>query len=73
MFEIFFLLLFMHVPVLQDVFGTAPIGWESWIFLFCIPPIILMMEEIRKAFSRKWAEGKIPDMNETVKSLPSFV
>ena len=56
--EILLLFLIMHVPILQNVFGTTSIGWENWIFLFCIPPIIIMLEEIRKAFSRKWGRGQ---------------
>ncbi|MGX6444320.1 cation-translocating P-type ATPase [Neobacillus sp. K501] len=51
--EILFLLMIMHVPLLQKVFGTGPIGITNWLFLFCIPPIIIAIEEIRKAFSRK--------------------
>ena len=58
-FEIFFLILIMYVPLLQGAFGTAPIGVKSWIFLFCIPPIILMIEEIRKAFSRRYAHKHV--------------
>jgi Ca2+-transporting ATPase len=57
--EIFLLVVIMYVPVLQEVFGTAPIGVKSWLFLFCIPPIILAIEEIRKAFSRKVAHTNV--------------
>lgn len=54
--EVILLLVIMHVPLLQKVFGTAPIGIQSWIFLICIPPIILAIEEIRKAISRRIAQ-----------------
>ncbi|MGJ7922145.1 cation-translocating P-type ATPase [Neobacillus sp. LXY-4] len=57
--EIAFLLMIMYVPLFQKVFGTAPIGVSSWLFLFCIPPIILAIEEIRKAFSRKFAHNNM--------------
>ena len=57
--EILLLILIMYVPVLQNAFGTAPIGVTSWIFLFCIPPVILMIEEIRKAFSRRLAQTQV--------------
>ena len=50
--EVFFLVLIMHVPTLQKVFGTAPIGVKGWLFLMFIPPIILAIEEVRKFFSR---------------------
>lgn len=54
--EVILLLVIMHVPLLQKVFGTAPIGVQSWTFLICIPPIILAIEEIRKAISRRIAK-----------------
>ncbi|WP_075981821.1 cation-translocating P-type ATPase [Bacillus massilinigeriensis] len=53
--EVTFLALIMHVPLLQKVFGTEPIGMKGWVLLFCIPPIILLIEEIRKAFTRRLA------------------
>ena len=56
--EIIFLVLIMYVPFLRDMFGTAPIDMASWIYLICIPPVILAIEELRKAFSRKLARSK---------------
>ncbi|MDF2903859.1 MAG: P-type superfamily ATPase [Bacillus sp. (in: firmicutes)] len=57
--EILLLVLIMYIPVLRSAFGTAPIGMKSWLFLFCIPPIILVIEEIRKAFSRRLAQTQV--------------
>lgn len=57
--QVLFLVLIMYVPALQVAFGTAPIGMKSWLFLFCIPPIVLAFEEIRKAFSRRLAQTQV--------------
>ena len=57
--EIIFLVLIMHVPTLQKVFGTAPIGVQGWLFLMFIPPIILAIEEVRKKFLRRGIGGQI--------------
>ncbi|WP_147535462.1 cation-translocating P-type ATPase [Bacillus marasmi] len=55
--EIIFLIMIMYVPFLQDAFGTAPIGMTDWLFLISIPPLIVAIEEIRKAISRKLAQN----------------
>jgi len=46
----------MYVPFLQNVFQTAPIGIEGWIFLFCIPVPVVLIEEARKFFLRRNAK-----------------
>ncbi|NMD71071.1 cation-transporting P-type ATPase [Bacillus sp. DNRA2] len=53
--EIIFLMIIMYVPILQSAFGTKPIQMKDWLFLICVPPIILAIEEFRKAISRKRA------------------
>lgn len=50
--EIVLLFTIMYVPLLQKVFGTAPIKFTDWLLLICIPPIVLAIEEIRKVISR---------------------
>lgn len=67
LFEILFLVMIMHVPLLQKVFGTAPIDMKSWVFLVCIPPLILAIEELRKAVSRKLAQQAKRDKSEHLK------
>jgi magnesium-transporting ATPase (P-type) len=55
--EIILISLIVYVPFMQDIFQTAPLGISEWIFLIVLPPLVLLIEEIRKAFSRKY--GKI--------------
>lgn len=50
--EIALLCLMMYVPFLRSFFDTAPIGIQEWLYLICIPPVILLVEELRKAFLR---------------------
>lgn len=52
-FEILLISAIIYVPFLQGVFQTAPIGLKEWAFLVVLPPIILFIEEIRKAISRR--------------------
>jgi len=58
-FEILLLSAIIYVPFLQDIFNTAPIGIKEWAFLFALPLPIVLIEEIRKAISRKY--GKMKD------------
>ena len=56
-FEILLLSAIIYVPFLQEVFNTAPIGIKEWAFLIILPLPIVLIEEIRKAISRRY--GKI--------------
>ena len=53
LFEILLLSAIIYVPFLQGIFDTAPIGIREWIFLIALPPVILLIEEIRKAVWRR--------------------
>lgn len=55
-FEVLLINAIIYVPFLQDVFQTAPIGVKEWLFLIVLPPFILLIEEIRKAVSRKFGK-----------------
>jgi magnesium-transporting ATPase (P-type) len=50
--EIVVICLIIYLPFLQGTFHTAPIGIREWIFLIALPPLILIIEEIRKSISR---------------------
>lgn len=52
-FEILLINAIIYVPFLQNVFQTVPIGIKDWLFLIILPPIILFIEEIRKAVYRR--------------------
>lgn len=51
--EVILIILLAYVPFFHGLFGTAPIGWQGWIFLICIPLPVLMIEETRKMFLRR--------------------
>lgn len=52
--EVLLIILLIYMPFLQNIFHTAPIGIREWLFLIVLPPLILFIEEIRKAISRKY-------------------
>jgi potassium/sodium efflux P-type ATPase len=43
----------MYVPVLQGVFGTAPLTAHEWLVLAAMWPVLLIADEIRKFFVRR--------------------
>ncbi len=51
--EVILIILLIYLPPLQKVFHTAPLNVTDWLFLCIWPPIILVVEEIRKYFLRK--------------------
>jgi ATPase, P-type (transporting), HAD superfamily, subfamily IC len=57
-FEILLISAIIYVPFLQEIFQTAPIGIKEWLFLIVLPPIILCIEEARKAISRNFHRAK---------------
>ncbi|MCP0886704.1 cation-transporting P-type ATPase [Ligilactobacillus sp. WILCCON 0076] len=52
-FEVVLFLALTYVPILQAVFGTAPLEYRDWLFLICIPFPLILIDEIRKLFVRK--------------------
>lgn len=48
--ELVLLVLLMHLPPLQQVFHTAPLGFREWLFVAAGAPILIALDEIRKAF-----------------------
>ncbi len=58
-FEIFLIILLVFLPPLQSVFHTAPLNLSDWLLLCVWPPLILLIEEIRKLWLRRKA-GQLP-------------
>lgn len=44
----------IYLGPLQAIFGTTPIELSDWVYLATLPVIIIVAEEIRKWFSRKF-------------------
>jgi len=57
-FEVLLLCAIIYVPFLQEIFNTAAIGLKDWLFLIIIPIPLLLIEELRKAISRKLNKSK---------------
>ena len=51
-FEVALIVFLTIFPPLQGVFHTAPLAWQDYVFLCCIPPIVIAIEEARKAWLR---------------------
>ncbi len=51
--EFCIIMLLIHTPLLQTVFGLAPLNKGAWLFLCIFPPLMLLLEEVRKRFVRK--------------------
>lgn len=52
-FEIFLISCLIYTPVMQSIFNTAPIDLRDWAILCIWPPLILIIEETRKAVVRR--------------------
>ena len=51
--QIILMIALVYIPALQSVFHTGPLNLTDWLFLCMWPPIIILIEEIRKAWVRK--------------------
>ena len=57
--EVALLLLIVYVPLLQNVFGSAPLGWGDWLFLLAWTPVLLLADEARKwVVRRRWGSWR---------------
>ena len=43
----------VYVPIFQPLFGTAPLTSLDWIYLYGFAPLVILIEEVRKAFVRR--------------------
>jgi magnesium-transporting ATPase (P-type) len=53
--ELTLLAVLIYTPFLHGIFHTAPIGPREWAYVFAWTPVILMLDEARKALLR-WRE-----------------
>ena len=56
--ELLLVSLIMYVPFLQEIFGTAPISIQDWLFLFILPPVFIVFDEIDKIRLRKKEQNR---------------
>jgi Ca2+-transporting ATPase len=47
----------IYVPLTQSFFGTTALSIEDWLFLASLAIIVVLAEEIRKFFSRRWTRN----------------
>jgi magnesium-transporting ATPase (P-type) len=57
-FELVFAAALIYIPVLQGIFGTAPVGLDAWLLLFAFTPLVFACEEGRKAIARRMARRR---------------
>jgi magnesium-transporting ATPase (P-type) len=46
----------VYVPLMQEFFGTTALGVEDWIFLLSLAVVVVVAEEIRKFFVRRFSK-----------------
>jgi magnesium-transporting ATPase (P-type) len=51
--ELALLALLIYVPFLQPIFNTAPLDGIDWLYVFAWAPVLLIADELRKAFLRR--------------------
>ncbi len=56
--ELAVIALIVYVPALNRVIGTGPIPPVLWLFLFALAPLLLVIDEARKAWLRRRAAGR---------------
>jgi potassium/sodium efflux P-type ATPase len=54
--ELILVVALMYVPFLRNVFQTSPVPLLGWVFLFCIPLPIVLIEEARKYYLRHYSK-----------------
>ncbi len=50
------LALLVYVPLLQQIFGTTALSAMDWLFLLSLAVIVIVAEEVRKFFSRRFSK-----------------
>ncbi|PKM60528.1 MAG: haloacid dehalogenase [Firmicutes bacterium HGW-Firmicutes-4] len=49
----------IYTPFLHEIFNTAPIGLIEWAYLFMWVPVVILIDEMRKAFLRSWDKRRL--------------
>jgi Ca2+-transporting ATPase len=51
--ELCIITILVYTPVLQRIFGLAPLGAQDWLFLLAFAPLLLFADEVRKFIVRR--------------------
>jgi magnesium-transporting ATPase (P-type) len=51
--QVVILLVLVYAPFLQPLFKTASLSLTDWIFLYSLAPLVLLVEELRRAVRRR--------------------
>jgi len=51
--ELLLLVALVYTPFLHEVFNTAPLALEHWLYVFAWTPVIFLLDELRKAILRR--------------------
>jgi Ca2+-transporting ATPase len=54
--EFLLVIAMMYIPFIRGVFQTSPVPLAGWIFLFCVPVPIVLIEEARKYYLRHYSK-----------------
>ncbi len=52
--ELAVMILVIHAPVMQRIFGTAPFAARDWLLLAALVPLLPLADELRKLAHRTW-------------------
>lgn len=52
-FEIIFAAALIYLPVFQNIFGMTALPLQFWLMFLVFPPIIVLADEVRKAYVRR--------------------
>lgn len=56
--------LLIYLPPMQQLFGTTNLGLNDWIFLFALAVVVVIAEEVRKFFSRRFTKTATQKLSE---------
>ena len=68
-FELAILCILIYTPFLHTLFNTAPIGLIEWAYLFMWIPIVILLDESRKALLRSWEQRSASRKNKIRKGV----
>lgn len=59
--QVVIMLTIIYLQPLQSIFGTAPLELSTWVLLYSLAPIVLIVEEIRKCLTNRCMQDRSAD------------